>query len=208
MKRCSDFASFSFCSPITVFFSLFLLVFVCVTLLFPLLVSPSLHLSVSVSLFCVGLLHSIFLSLPPTCSLSLHLSFRFFLLLSLCLSLSLLLSESVSVSTVPLCPWAEGSGPHEATAPKLQIPGRWASRDWGMGWGENSVRDTPFPSFPLHPPPTPCCDGSWHVVGCSCRRGNPSRKVLPGAEAQPDCMCVCVCVCVCVGMYRTLCCAY
>ena len=86
-KRCSDFASFSFFSRITVFFSLFLLVFICVTLLFSLLVSPSLQLDVSVSLFCVGLLHSIFLSLPPTCSLSLHLSFRFFLLLSLSVSL-------------------------------------------------------------------------------------------------------------------------
>lgn len=40
VKRCSDFASFSFFSRITVFFSLFLLVFVCVTLLFSLLVSP------------------------------------------------------------------------------------------------------------------------------------------------------------------------
>lgn len=82
---------------------------------------------------------SLFVSLSPPClSLSLYLS--------LCLSWSLL-----SVSTAP--PWAEGSEPPQAAAPHCRFPGG-GPAGTGVGWGGNSFRDAPFPSFPLHPPPT------------------------------------------------------
>lgn len=101
--------------------------------------------------------------------------------LCLCLSLSFFLSESVffcqSISPFPwslpvsfppslgsaspgphfLSPQAEGSGPCQAIVLNCRFLGG-GPAGTGAGWGENSFRDAPFPSFPLHAPHPP------HVV--------------------------------------------